>query len=112
MTTLMGYPDARSLGDTSESRARGRAATIALWLLQAAVAVLFLFAGAPKLLGAAVMVQLFEAVGIGQWLRYVTGAIEVVSAGLLLGPSLGFLCAPAPGATMGRAGLPPLFVVG
>ena len=30
------------------------------------------------------MVDMFDAIGIGQWFRYVTGGIEVVSALLLL----------------------------
>jgi hypothetical protein len=34
------------------------------------------------------MVALFDAVGVGQWLRYVTGSIEVGSALALLVPSL------------------------
>lgn len=33
------------------------------------------------------MVQLFDHIGLGQWLRYVTGSIEVVSAILLLVPA-------------------------
>ena len=34
------------------------------------------------------MVETFEKVGVGQWFRYVTGAIEVASAILLLIPRL------------------------
>ena len=34
------------------------------------------------------MVQMFAAIGVGQWFRVVTGGIEVVGAGLLLVPSL------------------------
>jgi putative oxidoreductase len=34
------------------------------------------------------MIQTFAAIGIGQWLRYVTGLIEVASAILLLIPAL------------------------
>jgi putative oxidoreductase len=113
MTTLMGYSDARSLGNTSEPRTRGRVATIAVWILQVAAATLFLFAGASKLLGVAVMVQLFHATGLGQWFRYVTGAIEeVVSAILILSPSLAFVGAVALAATMIGAIVTHLFVVG
>lgn len=57
-----------------------RVARIALWGLQLVLAGLFLLAGGSKLAAAAPMVALFDAVGIGQWFRYVTGAIEVVSA--------------------------------
>ena len=33
------------------------------------------------------MVQLFDAVGFGQWFRYFTGTVEVFSSVLLLMPS-------------------------
>ena len=66
---------------------RGRVALAALWLTQTALAAMFLFAGGLKLTGAPAMVGLFDAIGIGQWFRYVTGSIEVVSAVALLVPS-------------------------
>jgi putative oxidoreductase len=112
MTTLMGYSDARSLGSVSEAHTRGRAATVALWVLQIGAALMFLFAGTSKLLGVAVMVQLFEAVGIGQWFRYLTGTVEVISALLLLVPSLAFFGAVALTATMIGAIVTHVFVVG
>ena len=65
---------------------RSRIALIALWGLQAGLAALFLFAGGSKLAGAPAMVALFDAIGVGQWFRYVTGLIEVVSAVALLVP--------------------------
>ena len=34
------------------------------------------------------MVGLFDAIGLGQWFRYVTGSLEVLSALLLLIPRL------------------------
>lgn len=43
----------------------------------------FLAAGIAKLVGAEMMIQTFEAVGMGQWLRYVTGSIEIIGGGLL-----------------------------
>jgi putative oxidoreductase len=66
---------------------RGRVATIALWVTQIALATMFLFAGGSKLVGAPAMVNLFAAIGLGQWFRYVTGAIEVSAAVALLIPS-------------------------
>ena len=62
--------------------------TIALWSLQILVAAAFLMAGFAKLSGHPMMVQTFEKIGVGQWFRYVTGSIEVVSAILLLVPRL------------------------
>ena len=67
--------------------ARGRAALVALWLTQIALAGMFLFTGGLKLTGAPELVALFDAIGIGQWFRYVTGSIEVVSAVALLVPA-------------------------
>src|SRR5882672_1239225 len=66
---------------------RGRAALIALWLAQVALAVMFLMAGGSKLAGVPAMVSLFDALGVGQWFRYVTGVIEATSGIALLVPS-------------------------
>jgi uncharacterized membrane protein YphA (DoxX/SURF4 family) len=60
--------------------------TAVRWILQIGVALMFLGAGVAKLAGAAPMVQLYDAIGVGQWFRYVTGIIEVGSAMLLLVP--------------------------
>ncbi len=40
-------------------------------------------AGIAELMGAEMMVATFDAVGVGQWFRYVTGIIEVSGALLL-----------------------------
>jgi putative oxidoreductase len=73
-------------GNTPTVR-RGRVAIIALWVTQLALAAMFLLAGGSKLVGAPAMVNLFAAIGLGQWFRYVTGAIEVSAAVALLIPS-------------------------
>jgi putative oxidoreductase len=62
-------------------------ANIALWLTQIALAAMFLMAGGSKLVGAPAMVDLFNAIGLGQWFRYTTGAIEISAAIALLIPS-------------------------
>ena len=64
----------------------GKALNIGLWTLQVLVALAFVAAGSGKLLGSAAMIALFEAVGIGQWFRYVTGVCEVLGALLLIVP--------------------------
>ena len=62
---------------------RGR--LIALWILSGFAALLFIGVGGAKLAGAAVMVDLFAKVGLGQWFRYFTGLLEVgAGIGLLL----------------------------
>jgi putative oxidoreductase len=92
--------------------ARSKAATITLWTVQSLVAALFLFAGIGKLAGMEMHVKLFEAIGIGQWFRYVTGAIEAGSAVLLFVPALAVFAALALVATMTGAVLTHLFVIG
>ena len=91
---------------------RSRLASIALWGMQIILAGMFLLAGGSKLAGAAAMVALFEAIGVGQWFRYVTGGIEVVSAVALLVPSLAPFGAVALVATMVGAVATHLFIVG
>ena len=56
--------------------------------------------------------RLFDAIGVGQWFRYVTGLIEVGSAVALLVPSLAPFGAIALVATMAGAILTHLFIVG
>jgi putative oxidoreductase len=91
---------------------RGRVALSALWLMQIALAAMFLFAGGLKLTGAPQMVGLFDAIGIGQWFRYVTGSIEVLSAVALLVPAWAAFGALVLIPTMVGAVITHLFIVG
>jgi uncharacterized membrane protein YphA (DoxX/SURF4 family) len=59
---------------------------IALWVLQVAVAALFVASAVPKLAGAPMIVQMFDVLGFGQWFRYVTAVLELGGAALLLVP--------------------------
>ena len=70
------------------AQSRGRALTITLWTLQILAAAAFLAAGSFKLMGNPMMVQIFDHIGIGQWFRYVTGAVEVIGGVMLLVPAL------------------------
>jgi putative oxidoreductase len=88
------------------------AATVALWAAQIFAAAMFLMAGTLKLAGDPTMVQMFAAIGVGQWFRYLTGSIEVVSALLLFVPSLSFFAALTLAATMVGALATHLFVIG
>jgi hypothetical protein len=47
-----------------------------LWGVQVLRAILFLITGFAKLSGDEQMIQTFDAVGSGQWFRYVTRLIE------------------------------------
>ncbi len=90
---------------------RSRAATVTLWMVQIALAGLFLMAGASKLFGAAPMVALFDAIGIGQWFRYVTGLVEVGAGIALLVPSAAVFGALVLVPTMIGAIVTQLFIV-
>ena len=91
---------------------RGRSGVIALWVVQIALAGMFLLAGGSKLLGAPAMVALFNTIGIGQWFRYATGLIEVGSALALLVPSIAVVGALTLVPTMIGAVATELFIVG
>jgi putative oxidoreductase len=66
---------------------QSRNTTIGLWFLRILAAAIFLVAGLMKLIGQSMMVQEFDAVGFGQWFRYVTGLLEIVGAVAVLAPS-------------------------
>lgn len=61
---------------------------VSLWVLQIAVAAMFVAAAVTKLAGAPMMVQEFDAIGFGPWFRYVTAVLELGGAVLLLVPAL------------------------
>jgi putative oxidoreductase len=83
--------------------ARGSALTDFVWALQIIAAAQFFVTGLDKLGDAPPMIQLFQTVGFGQWLRYFTGTLEVVSAVLLLMPSLAAIGAALLALTMACA---------
>jgi putative oxidoreductase len=70
----------------SASGSTAKIVNIVLWVLQIGAAGMFLMVGFLKLSGNPQLVALFEAIGIGQWFRYLTGTLEVVGAILLLIP--------------------------
>ena len=77
----------QTLADNSASHATsGKVLNIILWVLQIGAAAMFLMAGYGKLSGDPAMVKMFDTVGLGQWFRYLTGALEVIGAILLLTP--------------------------
>ena len=90
----------------------GRTGSVVLWAVQIALAGMFLLVGSSKLLSDPAMVGLFDAIGIGQWFRYLTGLIEVSSAVALLVPSFAVFGALALVATMIGAVTTHLFIVG
>ena len=85
---------------------------VGLWILQIGAAGMFLMAGFSKLSGDPQMVEMFDAIGFGQWFRYVTGSVEVLGAVLLLIPRLSGLGALLLVGTMLGAVATHLFVIG
>ena len=77
-----------SRGDQLESpQARQRRRhLIALECTEIALAGVFLLVGGAKLIGRPDMVELFRNIGFGQWLRYVTGILEVAGAAFMVVP--------------------------
>lgn len=63
------------------------------WILAVLLAVGFTFFGGIKLIGNPGMVQEFAQIGAGQWLRYVTGLLEVSGAIGVLIPRVRFWAA-------------------
>lgn len=80
--------------------------------LRASLTLAFVAAGLAKLAGLDMMVATFDAIGVGQWFRYVTGTIEVGAAVLLWLPRRQALAAALLGATMVGAVLAHLLVLG
>jgi putative oxidoreductase len=111
MTTLTTLAIETSPGTSTSKPARSIPASIVLWSATIALAAMFVMAGGSKLAGAPAMVQLFDAIGLGQWFRYVTGTIEIGSAILLLIPSLASRGGLLLAATMAGAVITHLFIV-
>jgi putative oxidoreductase len=93
------------------SRAPRKGANTALWVLQVLLALAFLGAASGKLLAKPEMVALFEAVGVGQWFRYVTGLIELTGALLIIVPRTKFFGAALLSVVMVGAVLTHLFIL-
>ena len=94
------------------SGSTGKIMNVGLWILQIGAAGKFLMVGFFKLSGDPRMVALFDAIGLGQWFRYVTGSLEVLGALLLLIPRLSGLGALLLMGVMLGAVPTHLFVVG
>jgi putative oxidoreductase len=72
---------------TVAAQSPSRLKAIGFWILKAVLALLFLAAALFKLSGQPMMVAEFHTIGLGQWFRYFTGALEAAGAILLLIPA-------------------------
>jgi putative oxidoreductase len=84
----------------------------ALLVIRLLLSAAFLAAGLAKLAGVDMMVATFDAIGWGQWFRYLTALIEVGAAILLWVPGLQALAALALVSTMIGAVIAHLVVLG
>ena len=109
---------AHILTEGTPSASRSRSGSIAkivnvlLWVLQIGAAGMFLMVGFLKLSGNAQLVGLFQAIGLGQWFRYLTGTLEVAGAFLLLIPRMSGLGALMLAGVMVGAVVTHVFIVG
>lgn len=83
-----------------------------LWALKILAGLAFAAAGIAKLAGAEMMVGTFDAIGVGQWFRYLTGIIEVGAAILLFIPGKQAYGAGLLTCTMVGAVLAHIFILG
>ena len=89
----------------------GKAANIALWVVQILLALAFIGAASGKLLGNPDMIGLYKAIGIGQWFRFVTGLLELTGAILIVIPRTKFFGAALLAMIMVGAVLTHLFIL-
>jgi uncharacterized membrane protein YphA (DoxX/SURF4 family) len=76
---------------------------VASWVIQGLLAAAFLAAAGAKLAGVPMMVQVFDQIGLGQGFRFVTAAVEITGAVLILVPGFAAYGAVLLGATMACA---------
>jgi hypothetical protein len=72
--------------ESTKNKSPSKGLNVALWALQGLLGLAFVGASAGKLLGAPDMVALYDAIGVGQWFRYVTGILELSGAALVVVP--------------------------
>jgi len=80
--------------------------------LKAVLTLAFVGAGLAKIAGVDMMVATFDALGLGQWFRYVTASIEIGAAVLLWWPGRQMIGAALLLATMIGAVLAHAFLIG
>ena len=90
---------------------RSRVDVLTEWIPRIGVALLFFFIGTSKFSSGSMWVRLFARIGVGQWLRYVTGVLQVGGSILLLIPRTSTIGAATLASTLVGAILVQLFVL-
>jgi putative oxidoreductase len=75
------------------ARTSRRGLHVTLWVVQIVLAAFLVAVALPKLAGQQAVVEAFAKIGLGQWLRYLTGSCELAGAIGLLIPRLRGLAA-------------------
>lgn len=68
------------------SQTTGKARIVATWILRVLIGLAFLGIGIEKLTGTMGTIPFFQAIGWGQWFRYVSGAMDTTGALLIFIP--------------------------
>jgi uncharacterized membrane protein YphA (DoxX/SURF4 family) len=89
-----------------------RMQSLALWTARVVLALAFGAAGAAKLAALPPMVDLFDHIGVGQWFRVLTGAVELAGALMLFFRASVFYASALLSATMFVGTGVHLFVIG
>jgi uncharacterized membrane protein YphA (DoxX/SURF4 family) len=78
---------------TADSLAKpaSRVVKIMTWVLRILVAGIFLSGGIMKLIGLPMMIAEFQQIGLGDWFRYLTGALELAGGVAVLLPAVSAL---------------------
>jgi uncharacterized membrane protein YphA (DoxX/SURF4 family) len=105
MSTTTAHSTTSAIANPSSVPRRART------VLRSALAFCLLMAGIAKLSGTHQMVQMFREIGVGQWFRYLVGALEISGAiGLALRPVRDIAALAVTGLMVG-ATLTNLFVI-
>jgi putative oxidoreductase len=78
---------------TMTTEHRAKTATVGAWVLQVLLLLTIAPGGLAKLFGDAAMVEMFDEIGAGQWMRYLVGACELAGGIGLLIPKVRALAA-------------------
>jgi putative oxidoreductase len=89
----------------------GKARIVTSRVIQGILAAVFVAAATAKLIGAPMMIQVFDAIGLGQWFRIVTALVEIGGAAALLIPGFAAFGALWLAVTMFFATLTHLFIL-
>lgn len=87
-STTPAAPAAHTVAARPEGARPSRRAHLTVRVLQIVLALFYGIASAPKLIAHSSAVESFDAIGLGDWFMYITGALELAGAIALVIPIL------------------------